>query len=264
MRTVRYRPHPGIRAVLLCAGLLPTIAARGAAQIPEKFTNLQVLPRDIDRAALVGIMRGFAGSLGVRCTYCHMVSDALDQPGDDFASDEKAPKRKARVMLRMVDRINEEILPQLPDRTSPNVEVTCRTCHGGIPRPVPIEAEVEGALAAGGIDAAVARYRELRDRYHGSRAYDFGFAPLNSLGERLLARDMASEAAVLVGLNAGYHPGSLPTLLLLGRARERAGDEEAAAEAYRALLAVDPATPFYDFYAGQARTRIEAIARDAG
>lgn len=250
--------------VLLGVSVSFLSAANATAQIPEDFTNLQVLPADIGQRELVGMMRGFAGDLGVRCSFCHMVSDRLDQPDDDFAADGKATKRKARLMLQMVDRINSGTLAQLPDRSSPNVSVSCRTCHGGITRPMPIDEDVEHTIAAEGIDAALSRYRELRDRYHGSRAYDFSFSPLNGLAERLAGREMIAEAVQVLELNAEQHPTSLPTLLLLGQAHEENGDDESALAVYRGLVELDPSTRFYDFYAGQARQRIEAIGEGEG
>ncbi len=263
MRPNRRVPRP-LYVSALCSGVFAVCATNAAAQIPDTFTNLQVLPADISRAELIGTMRGFAGALGVRCSYCHMVSDLLNQPDDDFSSDDKATKRKARVMLGMVRRINEEILPRLPERTSPNVQVECRTCHGGIPRPVPIDEEIEHTIADRGIDAAVERYRELREQYYGSRSYDFSFAPLNELAEGLLAGEKTVEAVRVLELNAEYNPASLPTLLLLGQAHERNGDNEAAVRAYRALLELDPSTRFFEFYAGRARARIEAIGEAPG
>ena len=122
---------------LLATALASAPSAMAAqARIPEEFTNLRFLPEDIQRGELIGIMRNFTIQLGVgRCSFCHMVSDALDQPDDDFASDEKATKRKARVMLQMVQAINQNYLARLPDRGEPNIEVTCATCHAGKNRP---------------------------------------------------------------------------------------------------------------------------------
>jgi len=39
------------------------LATAASAQVPEKFTNLKVLPQDIGRGELVGIMRGYADAL---------------------------------------------------------------------------------------------------------------------------------------------------------------------------------------------------------
>ena len=69
------------------------LAAQG---IPTEFMNLEVLPQDITRQEIVSLMRGYVGAVGGgRCSYCHMVSDQLDQPTDDFAS-VPAPTTSAR------------------------------------------------------------------------------------------------------------------------------------------------------------------------
>ena len=52
-------------------------ACPAAAQIPEKFVNLQVLPKDLARDSLVQIMRGFSFALGVRCQHCHSGGDGV-------------------------------------------------------------------------------------------------------------------------------------------------------------------------------------------
>jgi len=255
-----HRPRsPSAHPPALTLAALLVLAGPASAQIPDEFTNLQVLPSGISRAEIVGTMRGFASSLGVRCNYCHAVSEQLNQPDDDFASDEKATKRKARLMIRMVESINEETLSVLPERSSPAIDVTCSTCHGGISRPVPVDLEIERAIDDTGIGAGLARYRELRDRHFGSRAYDFSFRPLNALAERLLAEERAGEAVRLLEINAEYNPTSLPTLLQLGQAHEHNGDTESALRVYRGILDLDSSLPFYDFYAGEARERIAAI-----
>lgn len=84
-------------ATVLSALLIPIFQA--AAQIPDAFENLQLLPKDINKGQLVGTMRGWATALGVRCTHCHVGPDNL--VGMDFASDDKPTKRTARKMLEM-------------------------------------------------------------------------------------------------------------------------------------------------------------------
>ena len=244
--------------------LLAFVAVAGdlaAKEVPSEYTNLQVLPRDISRREIVSIMRGWVGAVGGgTCSYCHMVSDGLDQPTDNFASDEKATKRKARIMLEMVNRINTTTLPSLPDRRTPHVEVTCRTCHGGINRPEAIEDVVWAALEDEGIEAATARYRELRERHLGSRAYDFSATPMNTLARRL-GKDRAAEAARFLELNVELLPPYLPTLLLLGNMHEANDDRDSALSVYRSILASDSSLRFYDSYARRAQRRIDALER---
>jgi hypothetical protein len=97
--------------------------------IPEKFTNLQVLPKSITRAELVPIMRSFALGLGVRCEHCH-VGEGNDLSKFDFAADTKPPKDVARRMMRMLDRIEREDLKGLGDPAR-QPKLSCYTCHRG-------------------------------------------------------------------------------------------------------------------------------------
>ncbi len=75
-----------------------------AAQFPDKFTNLKVLPKDISKHEMESTMRSFAFALGVRCDHCHIEKKAPEK-GLDFAADDKEAKKTARVMLQMVAAI---------------------------------------------------------------------------------------------------------------------------------------------------------------
>jgi hypothetical protein len=68
--------------------------------IPDTFVNLQVLPKDITKPQLVNVMKRFAITFGVRCSYCHTVSDDLRE--GRFDSDDKEPKLKARELLKAI------------------------------------------------------------------------------------------------------------------------------------------------------------------
>ncbi len=157
MRRVAGGPIVKTLAMTVVGLALVTGSGHLAAQgIHTEFTNLEVLPQDITRQEIVSLMRSYVGAVGGgRCSYCHLVSDALDEPSEDFASDEKAAKRNARVMMEMVSRINSTTLPSLPDRRSPNVEVTCSTCHAGLIRPEAIADVMSTVLEDVGVDAAV-------------------------------------------------------------------------------------------------------------
>ena len=104
--------------VVACAAVAaPNSPAR--AQIPEKFENLQFFPKDIPRDSLIQVMRGFSFALGVRCQHCHAGGDGISFEGVKFSSDEKAAKRNARFMLRMVDSLNANAFNALPERSNP-------------------------------------------------------------------------------------------------------------------------------------------------
>src|SRR5215469_9607024 len=66
--------------------------------IPNTFVNLQVLPKDISKRDLVGMMKQFSITFSVRCSYCHEVSDDLTE--GRFDSDAKPPKEKARELMK--------------------------------------------------------------------------------------------------------------------------------------------------------------------
>ncbi len=83
---------------------LPLAAQQPAApkppNIPDHFTNLTVLPTTITKPELVAVMKQFAITFKVRCSYCHAVSDDLSE--GSFASDEKPPKEEARKLMRLI------------------------------------------------------------------------------------------------------------------------------------------------------------------
>ena len=66
------------RLVVFCGAaflFLAFGASVALAQIPDKFTNLKVLPKDIAKRDLVETMRSFSMALGVTCQHCHVEKD---------------------------------------------------------------------------------------------------------------------------------------------------------------------------------------------
>jgi len=117
--------------------LFMTMAARPPGQetaavaaeedwVPEKVTNLTVLPKDMPPAEVMRIMRAWNEALRVDCIACHV--GKRDQPLStfDFAADDKTRKETARVMLRTVMQVNEQF--QAIDADEPP-RVMCSTCH---------------------------------------------------------------------------------------------------------------------------------------
>ena len=84
--------------------------------------NIQVLTNVQTKEQLTKIMEDISNSLGVKCNYCHNV--------DNYASDEKETKRKARTMLRMVLAINRDFVNWEGAEV-----VDCYTCHRGQTKP---------------------------------------------------------------------------------------------------------------------------------
>jgi tetratricopeptide (TPR) repeat protein len=225
----------------LMVGLLITfalVAAPAAGQIPDRFANLQVLPRDTPRADLVQRMRGFSFALNVRCEYCHEQPDANANP--DFASDARPAKNKAREMLRMVQTINSTLLPRVPSRVEPRVEVGCETCHHGLAIPKSLQNTLLETIQAKGAAAATAQYRDLRKSTMASGRYNFGEWEINELARRLEESGNHDAAQAMLEMNAEFYPESASIDFMLGELLRARGETEKAIARYRAVLAKAP------------------------
>lgn len=206
---------------------------------PDSFTNLKVLPKNISQRELLTTMRSFALGLGVRCTYCHVGEEGQPLSTYKFAADDKRTKRVARVMIDMVNHINEEHLADVPDRPEPHIVVRCETCHRGIPRPRLLTDDMELYLADSGLAAALAHYRDLRSKYYGGEAYDFREFPLLGLAQEQAQAGKFDNAIGLLGLSAEYFPTSGQTPMTLGTVLLFKGDTAKAIAAFKDALAKD-------------------------
>lgn len=93
----------------------------------ETFKNIQVL-KDIPASELIPTMEFVSTSLGVECSFCHVMGH--------FDSDQKRPKDIARMMMRMELAIDKE-------NFNGRQEVTCYTCHNGSTHPKSVPAVAE-------------------------------------------------------------------------------------------------------------------------
>jgi hypothetical protein len=242
------------RTVVLAAAVLALSAPAQAQRFPpDSLTNLKYYPKAIPVRSLIDSMRAFTAALGVRCSYCHVGEEGRPLDTYDFAKDDKRTKRVARVMLDMVAHINTEHLADVPDRSTPPVIVRCETCHHGLAKPERLQDVLARTLADSGADAAVRRYRALRERYYGSASFDFRENTLNDLGRQLVAARKPDGALALLRLNAEEFPESGVPLFLIGEAQAVKGDTAAAIESIRAAMAMDSTL------ARQARRRLEML-----
>ena len=206
---------------------------------PERSENLQVLPADFPAERLSAVMRGFTRALGVRCAYCHVGEEGQPLSSYDFASDDNPMKDVARTMYRMLGVINDTLATIDPSGPKA-VNMWCHTCHRGRPRPTTLDEELAEVHEAEGIDATLAAYRELRERFYGRGAFDFGENVLNMLGYSLLEEGKAADAVAIFQLNAEQYPGSGNAWDSLGEGYLAAGDEARAIESYEKSLELDP------------------------
>ena len=126
----------------LCIGFVgggaATADTHGAEDTPRgKPTNLQALSRDTPATTLGRLMKRYERDLGVSCSYCHV--ENRDTGKLDYVSDENPRKQTARVMLGMLQEINDRYLGQLGGDSRYAAQVTCGSCHQGRSSPPPFE-----------------------------------------------------------------------------------------------------------------------------
>ena len=122
--------------VLPAALAVNTVFAAGEEPV---FQNVQLLGHVKSKKEMRALMKEQAKALGVKCTHCHVQGK--------FELDDKAPKRRAREMMRMVRSLNETHFPDL------ETGVTCWTCHAGREEPEltrPVGAQEGETPPAGG------------------------------------------------------------------------------------------------------------------
>jgi hypothetical protein len=209
---------------------------RGPEEPPK---NLQVLPKDLTRRQVIDIMRGFATALDVECSFCHAAKDPKDPETLDFASDEKDEKKTARLMIGMVKTINTQYIEKVA-MLGDDVEVSCVTCHRGRTEPQTLEQALERPLSEGGATAALKTYGELRAKYYGRAAFDFGPDSLAMIGGKLAREQKFADARALLEFNARQFPDSQRTLAILADVEAASGDRAGAIATLKQLLSLAP------------------------
>lgn len=243
-----------IHAGLVSLACATTLAAQAPGKFPpDSLINTKVIPHDTPVMQVVGTMRNFTSDLGVRCHFCHAGEEGQPLSETDFASDKKRTKLVARQMMRMVAEINSR-LDTLPDRPTPGLQVTCRTCHRGVSRPVPVSTLMADTATALGADSAIAFYRALRTRYFGRDAYDFGEPPLNAAAFRLGRAGKYDDAFALLTLNEGFFPGSSTMYVVRGNIFLMKGDTTAAVTAFQEAVRRDSTN-------GEAKGRLRDLGK---
>ena len=196
-------------ATLMCAGLAFGQDGPPRAQRPD--------------------MQAIATALGVECQFCHAPKAAT--------ANGRLRLDVAREMIAMTADVNASVARATGAGGN---RVTCMTCHRGVPIPRQLRDILLETAVREGPAAAVAQYRDLRARYFGGQAYDFGEATLLAVAERLTnSRPDASIA--LADLSLEFHPQSWRSHLIKGIALSRRLETTPEAlESFRQALALDP------------------------
>jgi len=218
-------------AVVLTSGL--------ALAQESEWENLKVLPKDISKQKLNGVMKAWSKALGVRCNFCHVGESGAPLSTYDFASDEKHEKDIARMMVDMTKAINGDHLSKLNEGNH-KASINCATCHHGLAHPRTLEEILAINLRRKGIDGAVKRYYSLREKYYGTDSMDFSEGSLGNFAYRLTSQGKPDEALRFLAVNLEFYPKSAQTYFLIGEAHAKKGDKPEALKAMEKSLALEP------------------------
>ncbi len=129
-------PQPGLAKN--SAPMAPAHPISMAGKTAEQYyKNIKVF-KGVPASQIIPAMHFIAASLGVRCTFCHVMKG--QPPRFDFASDDKRTKRTARKMVLMMRSIDN-------NNFHGRLVVTCATCHNGHPHPRSVPALAEASFA---------------------------------------------------------------------------------------------------------------------
>jgi hypothetical protein len=122
-------PAPEFDQKAALAKLREQIKGREAEPADKVFKNLTTpMLKSGPAGRVLAVMElGFARSLGVNCTHCHVP--------DKWESEDKPQKQIARDMSAMVTRINGELLKGIKNIASATPTINCTTCHRGEVKP---------------------------------------------------------------------------------------------------------------------------------
>lgn len=211
-----------------------------SAQVPDKFTNLKVLPKDIQKKDLVDLMKNFTGALGVRCSFCHDGEEGQPLDTYDFASDKKTAKNKARIMMAMTRDINKKYLSKLSEYSENILDVKCATCHRGAQEPKTLEQVLMSVISREGTEEAINTYHNLYKRYYGGPTYDFRDHTLVSVTEQLILDKKLDDAMKFANLNLEQYPNSGVAHIGMGEVYEEKGDKISAVTEYKKAVELMP------------------------
>ncbi len=122
-------PAPAFDQAAALAKIREQIKGREQEPAEKVFRNVQMPNlKPIPAARLLSIMEiGYARSLGVNCTHCHVP--------DRWETEDKPQKQIAREMAAMMTRINNEMLKGIKNLRSSQPTINCTTCHRGEIKP---------------------------------------------------------------------------------------------------------------------------------
>ena len=189
------------------------------------------LRAQVPPANIGATMQEISQALGVSCNYCHTAEPGSRQP---------EPKKEiARAMMAMMRDLNAQIEAAIGKTAAEAVRVECVTCHRGVVIPRQLVDLVMQTVREKGAARAVEQYRDLRSRYYGRQAYDFGEDTLIDVARRI-ADARPDEAIALLELNLEFNPKSARSYMALAHAYTRKIDDASAMAALEKALEIEP------------------------
>lgn len=184
-------------------------------------------------------MPSIAAGLGVQCQYCHAGPRSTAAEGQ--AAEAKPPTKfeVARSMIAMTRDLNAKIQAATGKPPAEATQVTCMTCHHGVAIPGQLSDIVAKTAFEKGPDAAIAQYRDLRERYYGGASYDFREDSLLEAGQKLI-RVKPALAIPILRLNLEFFPKSVRTYTQIAFAYTRSLDDESAISTLEKALEIEP------------------------
>ena len=185
------------------------------------------------QADLSARMQTISQALGVTCGYCHTADRGSGQP--------EPKKDVARAMMAMTRDINAKIEAAAGRTASKSVttQVECITCHRGVAIPRQLGDILTQTLKNQGVEAAIAQYKDLRNRYYGSAAYDFGDATIINIAQPIATR-RPDDALALLNAQLEFNPKSAKTLTAIAYAYTRKFDDATAITYLEKALEIEP------------------------
>jgi tetratricopeptide (TPR) repeat protein len=176
-------------------------------------------------------MQEISSALGVSCNYCHTAERGSGTP---------EPKKEiARAMIAMTRDLNAKIAVSVGEPAESLTRVQCITCHRGVAIPRQLGDILSQTLREQGTTSAIAQYRDLRQRYFGRQAYDFGEDTLLNLAQRIV-ESKPDDAIALIQVNLEFNPRSARSYFALAHAYTRKIDDASAIASLEKSLEIDP------------------------
>jgi tetratricopeptide (TPR) repeat protein len=228
-----------VRSAVAALVISALLTGAAGAEIPDEFTNLKVFDKDVGKRELVGAMKSYSMSLGVRCEYCHVQEIPGDFDSIAWASDDNPKKDIARGMMAMTAKLNDDLLPAaLGSHTE---RVSCVCCHRGLSDPATLDQVLLKTIEAENVQAALAQYRDLKEGYYGMGAYNFGPMTLIGVAEKAAGEkgDIAGALEIL-DLNTEMNPDDAMSYLMKASIQAQSGDKDAAIANVEKVLEMEP------------------------